>query len=290
MNSLISNRRILTCFVVFALLLLSYPAAVYGGTWEVPGTPSATITKTHTDEGVTFTVVITTAGAHYGVGMAFATSTEHPAFQVWYREYQDPKGFYYQEYTGTEYCGWGGEVVPLSQMSGFSGEGSFDTNTFTITVPWSALGGCGNPYYFAIQFRTTVINSHPQGWGWCSPVSAYASQDLPACPIASIDIKPGSLPNSVNTKAKGVLPVAILSSVDFDVTQVDPTLVSLLGANPEKWSLEDINGDGQLDLILHFRIEDLDFTGLDMGEHEVSLTGTYLGHPFSGTDIIRIVK
>jgi parallel beta-helix repeat protein len=108
--------------------------------------------------------------------------------------------------------------------------------------------------------------------------------------VASIDIKPGSWPNSVNTKAKGVLPVAIFSSVGFDATQVDPTTVTLLGAAPDKWSLEDIDGDGKLDLILHFEIKSMNFAGLGIGEHEVTLTGTYLGFPFSGTDIIRIVK
>ena len=34
-----------------------------------------------------------------------------------------------------------------------------------------------------------------------------------------IDIKPGSFPNSINLKGKGVIPVAILSTTTFDVLQ-----------------------------------------------------------------------
>jgi hypothetical protein len=36
-----------------------------------------------------------------------------------------------------------------------------------------------------------------------------------------IDIKPGSCPNSWNRESNGVLPVAILGTEDFDVTDID---------------------------------------------------------------------
>ena len=36
-----------------------------------------------------------------------------------------------------------------------------------------------------------------------------------------VDIKPGSCPNPLNTGSKGVLPVAIAGTVDFDVTVID---------------------------------------------------------------------
>jgi hypothetical protein len=67
-----------------------------------------------------------------------------------------------------------------------------------------------------------------------------------------IDIKPGSYPNSVNLGSQGVIPVGILSSVDFDATQVDPDTVALAGAgvairgkgNGLLAHEEDVNGDG----------------------------------------------
>ena len=40
-----------------------------------------------------------------------------------------------------------------------------------------------------------------------------------------IDIKPGSFPNSINTKSMGKVPVAILGTEDFDVMTVDPYTV-----------------------------------------------------------------
>ncbi len=47
-----------------------------------------------------------------------------------------------------------------------------------------------------------------------------------------IDIKPGSDPNSINLKSKGVIPVAILGSAIFDVTYVDVTTLVFAGASP----------------------------------------------------------
>ena len=59
-------------------------------------------------------------------------------------------------------------------------------------------------------------------------------------PIA-VDIKPGSCPNPINTKSKGVLPVAILGTQTFDVTRIDPASVELVGVNPLRLSVEDVS-------------------------------------------------
>ena len=47
-----------------------------------------------------------------------------------------------------------------------------------------------------------------------------------------MDIKPTSCPNPLNKKDKGVLPVAILGTEDYDVTMVDPSSVQLAGVVP----------------------------------------------------------
>lgn len=44
-----------------------------------------------------------------------------------------------------------------------------------------------------------------------------------------VDIKPGSCPNPFNAKSKGSVPVAIVGTADFDVTDVDPTTITLNG-------------------------------------------------------------
>lgn len=55
-----------------------------------------------------------------------------------------------------------------------------------------------------------------------------------------VDIKPNSCPNPLNTKSKGVTPVAILGTADFDVTLIDPVTVTLAGVNPLQWNWEDV--------------------------------------------------
>lgn len=62
------------------------------------------------------------------------------------------------------------------------------------------------------------------------------------------DVKPGSCPNPIETESRGVLPVAVLGTADFDVTTIDPASVSLvnpslppnIAALPLRWSYEDV--------------------------------------------------
>jgi hypothetical protein len=42
-----------------------------------------------------------------------------------------------------------------------------------------------------------------------------------------VDIKPASWPNPFQLKSKGVLPVAICGTEDFDVTTIDPETIRL---------------------------------------------------------------
>ena len=51
-----------------------------------------------------------------------------------------------------------------------------------------------------------------------------------------IDIKPNSCPNPINTKSKGVLPLAILGTEDFDVTQIDLSSIRLEGIKSQRFS------------------------------------------------------
>jgi len=118
--------------------------------------------------------------------------------------------------------------------------------------------------------------------------------DEPGTPIGEsilvdVDIKPGSFPNSINLGSKGVIPVAILGTEDFDVTTVEPITVGFGpgDALPVHWALEDVDGDGDVDMILHFKVQD---TGISEGDTEATLIGnTEDGIPISGTDSVRIV-
>ena len=103
----------------------------------------------------------------------------------------------------------------------------------------------------------------------------------------SIDIKPGSYPNSINLKSNGVVPVAVLTAGGFAAADVDPTTVEFAGALPLRWTLCDVDDDGDEDMLFHFKTQELN---LDENSTEAELTGqTNGGDDISGTDDVRIV-
>jgi streptogramin lyase len=111
-----------------------------------------------------------------------------------------------------------------------------------------------------------------------------------------IDIKPGSFPNSINPGSQGVIPVAILTTsieagepVTFDASTVAPDTVRFGPAEAPavQSALEDVDGDGDVDMILHFRTQE---TGIVAGMTEATLTGeTIEGRNIVGTDSVRTV-
>ena len=123
---------------------------------------------------------------------------------------------------------------------------------------------------------------------------AYGDVSARIATIVMIDIKPGSDPNTFNNDGHGVIPVAILSTDAFDASTVDPMSVSLdgmvsrvNGKNSKAGRLVDVDGDGDLDLMLH--IEDVDGV-YGEGTTTAVLTGeTFAGVPIQGSDTIRIV-
>lgn len=114
-----------------------------------------------------------------------------------------------------------------------------------------------------------------------------------------IDIKPGSEMNALQPKSKGVLPVALLGSDDFDVMTVDPASLVLtmegteMEVMPLRWAFEDVEYmDGMTDIIIHFKTSEvMALLGEDPeGEIELMLMGeTMDGMPFMGMDSVMIV-
>ena len=109
------------------------------------------------------------------------------------------------------------------------------------------------------------------------------------CGLMEIDIKPGSFPNSINPDSEGIIPVAILTTPDFDASTVDVATVRFgpLGAWAVEWAIEDVDNDGDFDMILHFRTHD---AGITAGDTEAQLTGkTVDGWHIHGSDSVRTV-
>ncbi len=116
-----------------------------------------------------------------------------------------------------------------------------------------------------------------------------------------ITVRPGSAHNPVklNLNSRGVLPVAILSSDEFDARLVDlETLrfgatgeeesLSTLGNGRPQCSEKDVNENGLTDLVCHFRIQ---LAGFDAYSTEGILTGeTVHEKRFKGSFEVEILN
>lgn len=164
-----------------------------------------------------------------------------------------------------------------SDVTDANGEATFtytnseaSTDTITATVP--------------TQANVSVELTDTAGKTW-NPISV------------GIDIKPGSDPSSYGANSKGNIPVALLGSATFDVSQVDDSTVrfgdapSPLGDAAEahgKGHPENVNGDAFGDKVYHFPFTD---TNLDPSDTEGCLGGeTTSSLDFLGCSDVNIVS
>ncbi|MBU2443933.1 MAG: right-handed parallel beta-helix repeat-containing protein, partial [Nanoarchaeota archaeon] len=166
----------------------------------------------------------------------------------------------------------------------------------------------GNGMGVSNYYSTDIINAEFNWWGDDSGpthstnpsgIGDAVSDNVDFTPwwnvsneeVVKIDIKPGSDTNSINLGSKGVVSVAVLTTNYFDVSTINEATVTFAGAPQVKVILEDRDGDGDLDMVFHFRTQDL---GLDENSTEATLCGDYsyneiLTQSFRGTDTVNIV-
>lgn len=137
------------------------------------------------------------------------------------------------------------------------------------------------------ELFSLVINCYYEIGGDYATITLAAPGSNDPTPI-DIDIKPGGNPNSINLKSRGVVPVAALTNNDFNaVEKIDPGTVQFAGAKPVRWTLCDVDGDGDDDMLFHFKTQDLE---LDEDSTEATLMcETFSGDTITGTDTVRIV-
>ena len=195
---------------------------------------------------------------------------------------------------GSDATIYSGETFTVN--ASFTDPGVLDTHTATIDFrtgdgpEWATVveeegSGTvtGSHRYFVPDTYTVevCVTDDDEGTG-CDSLSL----EVKPFPV-TIDIKPCSYPNSINLKSKGVVPVAVLTTDDFDASTVDPVTVEFADASPLRWATEDVDGDGDVDLLFHFKTQELN---LDENSTEATLTGdTTDGKHIKGTDTVNIV-
>lgn len=109
----------------------------------------------------------------------------------------------------------------------------------------------------------------------------------------AVDIRPGNDLNPINPVSRGVVPVAILGSEDFDVADVDATTLAFgPGAAPLAHAnvphVMDVNGDGFEDLLAQFAVQD---AALQTGDVDACVTGELDdGTAIEGCDGVFLVR
>ena len=199
--------------------------------------------------------------------------------------------------------------------------GTIDPTTLKITTPPSvgAQAAINPDHTITYTPKPNTVGTDTFVYEVCASGTTgcdSATVTIEIALVVPIDIKPGSCPNPINVKSWGVLPVAILGTADFDVTEINVSSIRLAGVAPQRFgsSIEDVAGpfpgviqdtpscqdciqtgpDGFKDLTLKFSTQAIVRALGTVNDEEcivLELTGELKdGTSIVGEDVVRILK
>ena len=180
--------------------------------------------------------------------------------------------------------------------------GYYEEASVSVNEPLSITYTLTEEGSYTIEAFSTALARYYTG-AWYVAAIAESDQSLtfevvsPAVLPVEIDIRPYCQHNIIFLRSWGTVPVAILSSEDFDATTVDPATVELAGAGVAYWDLfdiflaceRDVNQDGLLDLFCRVEIKDIDPDQVVDGYAFLS-GSTYDGQEIEGSDEVILIE
>jgi len=181
-------------------------------------------------------------------------------------------------------------------LARYNTDGSLDSSFGTGGKVTTSFGGLYGDLANALVLQPDgkiVAAGTDEATSWDFALARYLG-GLAATKV-SVDIKPGSSRNPIKLSAVGLVPVGILTTNSLDATTIDPSTVCF-GDDDHAVQrdcteahgmghIEDLNGDGRSDQLLHYEVGQ---TGIDRGDTQACLTGrTFSGLSIEGCDSIE---
>lgn len=186
------------------------------------------------------------------------------------------------------------DVSSADQAAGFTYQIDWDGNGSTDETVSGASGLTVNHIFTAGGMTTVTVNAIDKDGG---TTAASASYTIYLIQRVNLDIKPGNTKNNVNVKSQGVIPVTIYTTSDFDAATINGSTIQLAGVSARNFRLQDVDNDGDLDLVLQFNTQAvINALGvsLDSGESviiDAELTGQTIDDVFiQGFDTIEFFQ
>jgi hypothetical protein len=189
--------------------------------------------------------------------------------------------------------------IPLRQMDNASpaDEGSvsaLDARIDNFVLPATGKYFIGVSSFPGMFQNDTTLSSGQLRSNSNGAYTLIVSGVTPSTLQINILIKPDTTEVArINPASKGRIPVALLSSAEFDAMDVDPESLTF-GAQGTEQSFErcsargrDYNGDGRLDRVCHF---DTQLAGFEVGDTEGVVRGaTEGGKQFEGRGWLKVL-